>query len=122
VGAVVVGAIAGNQSVTAGDHGAAGSSTHVTAGAPLVVSVLLQQHSTTGDDPTALAHENSAGAGSTVGTSSGANGVLDPGCDGNPTSAPATTPVGPRTAHGQGLSPVTHPLAGGCGPNGIERP
>jgi sigma-70-like protein len=122
VGAVVVGAIAGNQGVTAGDQGPAGSSTHVTAGAPLEVSVRLRQDSTTGGGPTALTHQKSAGPGSAAGTPTGTNGALDPGCDGNPTNAPAATPVGPRTAHGQGLSPVTHPLAGGCGPNGIERP
>jgi hypothetical protein len=119
VGAVVVGAIAGNQGVTARD-GPAASSTHVTAGAPLV-SVELRQDSPTGVGPPASTQGSSAGAGP-AGASANTNGLLDPGCDGNPTSAPATTPVGPRTAHGQGLSPVTHPLAGGCGPHGVEGP
>jgi sigma-70-like protein len=34
------------------------------------------------------------------------------GCDGNPTSAPPNTPVGPR--HGATGPPVTHPGPGGC--------
>jgi RNA polymerase sigma factor (sigma-70 family) len=37
------------------------------------------------------------------------------GCDGNPTSAPAAAPVGPRTGHPT-TAPVTHPTAGGCRP------
>ncbi len=45
----------------------------------------------------------------------------DPGCDGNPTSAPPTVPVGSRTGHPAG-APVTHPTAGGCGPHGAEVP
>jgi predicted DNA-binding protein (UPF0251 family) len=35
------------------------------------------------------------------------------GCHGNPTSAPPTVPVGPRTGHPTG-APVSHPSAGGC--------
>jgi hypothetical protein len=38
------------------------------------------------------------------------------GCGGNPTDAPATTPVGPRGV-GPHISPVTHPGPGGCGPH-----
>lgn len=45
----------------------------------------------------------------------------DPGCDGNPTSAPPTVPVGSRTNHPT-RAPVTHPTAGGCGPHGAEGP
>jgi RNA polymerase sigma factor (sigma-70 family) len=45
----------------------------------------------------------------------------DPGCDGNPTSAPPPVPVGSRSNHPQD-APVTHPTAGGCGPRGSEAP
>jgi RNA polymerase sigma factor (sigma-70 family) len=38
------------------------------------------------------------------------------GCGGNPTDAPAVTPVGPR-GEGPHTSPVTHPGPGGCGPH-----
>jgi len=37
------------------------------------------------------------------------------GCGGNPTDAPAVTPIGPR-GDGPHTSPVTHPGPGGCGP------
>jgi RNA polymerase sigma factor (sigma-70 family) len=47
--------------------------------------------------------------------------LTDPGCDGNPTSAPPAVPVGTRTNHPTG-APVTHPTAGGCGPHGAEGP
>ncbi|HET7338890.1 MAG TPA: sigma-70 family RNA polymerase sigma factor [Candidatus Dormibacteraeota bacterium] len=122
VGAVVVGVIVGNQAAVPRDHGPATSGTQVTAGAPLVVSAQVAPASTTGGGPFTLAHPTSAGAGAAVAQSSNAKATVDPGCDGNPTSAPPTTPVGPRDAHGQGLSPVTHPTAGGCGPHGTEGP
>lgn len=119
VGAVVVGSIAGNQGVTAREPGPARSATQVTAGAPLVGALQLPEGSSALAGPFVLTHGNSAPPGSTAGTSPKANGQLDPGCDGNPTNAPPTTPVGPRTVHG--VAPVTHPAAGGCGPHGVER-
>lgn len=119
-GAVVFGAIVSNQAAAAGDHGPTRSSTQVTAGAPFLVLARDPSISTTGGGPSAVPHGNSPGAGTGAGTSGHANAGLDPGCDGNPTSAPPTTPVGSRTAHGSGASPVTHPQAGGCGPHGVE--
>jgi DNA-binding CsgD family transcriptional regulator len=44
-----------------------------------------------------------------------------PGCNGNPTSAAPTVPVGSSTGNAGG-APVTHPTAGGCGPHGAEGP
>jgi hypothetical protein len=114
-GAMVFGAIVANQGTAAGEHAATPSFTHVTAGAPLALSAPVPEDSTGSGGPSEVTH------GKTTGTSTGATGTLDPGCDGKPTNAPATTPVGPRTANGQGLSPVTHPAAGGCGPHGVER-
>lgn len=48
-------------------------------------------------------HDNSAAAGR----------QSNNGCDGNPTSAAPSVPVGPRSGHPSG-APVTHPDAGGC--------
>ena len=114
VGAVVFGAIMSNQGVASGEHG----TTRVTAGAPFVTTVNAPLTSTTGGLQLPQG-KNTSDTG--AGKSSAANTSLDPGCDGNPTNAPPATPVGPRTAHGQGQSPVTHPHAGGCGPHGVER-
>lgn len=122
VAAVVVGAIASNQAATERDHGPAPSATQVTAGAPLMISAQVVHDSRTGGGPPASTQETPDRARSAVGASPDTKGAVDPGCDGKPTNAPATTPVGPRTAHGKGLSPVTHPVAGGCGPHGVEGP
>lgn len=48
-----------------------------------------------------------------VDTSPTRDGDKNNGCDGNPTSAPPSVPVGPRAGHPTG-APVTHPDAGGC--------
>ncbi len=56
-----------------------------------------------------------------AGQSSRAITPSDSGCDGNPTNAAPAVPVGSSTEHPQG-APVTHPTAGGCGPNGTEAP
>jgi sigma-70-like protein len=119
-GAVVFAAIVSNQGAPVGGHGPTQSVTQVTAGAPLVI--LAPPVSTTGGgSPSALPHGNTPGTGSATGTSVNANASLHRGCGGNPTNAPPDTPVGPRTAPGQGASPVTHPGAGGCGPHAGER-
>lgn len=121
-GAVIFGAIVSNQSAAAGDHGPSQALTTVTGGAPLSLSALDPMPSTTDLGRTSGPSQdktNNAGQGTV--TSHAAGGTLDPGCDGNPTNAPPATPVGPRTTHGAGQSPVTHPGAGGCGPHGVER-
>jgi Sigma-70, region 4 len=120
VGAVVFGAIVSSQGATAGGPGSSRSLTQVTAGAPLLILAPGAPTSTTGGGPSEVPH-GTPSARNGVGPTGPANASLDPGCDGNPTNAPPTTPVGPRTTHGEGASPVTHPLAGGCGPQGVER-
>jgi hypothetical protein len=118
-GAVVFAAIVSNQAAPAGAHGPTRSVTQVTAGAPLVI--FAPPASTTGGgSPSALPHGNTPITGTATGTSAPANGSIRHGCGGNPTSAPPTTPVGPRTAPGHGASPVTHPGPGGCGPDAGE--
>lgn len=57
--------------------------------------------------------------GQTGDSAAGTTASTDPGCDGNPTSAPPVVPVGPRSGHPAGAA-VTHPTAGGCGPHGAE--
>lgn len=122
-GAVVFGAVVSNQSAAAGDHGASRSLPNVTAGAPLWVAALPPSTTTTDvGRPSEPPLGNTASSGTAAGTSHLANGLLDPGCDGNPTNAPPATPVGPRGANGSKQSPVTHPHAGGCGPHGVEGP
>ena len=122
-GAVVFGAVVSNQSAAAGDHRPSKSLPKVTAGAPLSVSALPPLTSTTDvGRPSEPPRGNPASSGTAAGASDSGNALLDPGCDGNPTSAPPTTPVGPRGANGSKQSPVTHPHAGGCGPHGVEGP
>jgi sigma-70-like protein len=122
-GAVVFGAVVSNQSSAGGDHGPSRSLPKVTAGAPLSVSALPPFTSTTDvGRPSEPTRGKTTGSDTAGGTSHVANGSLDPGCDGNPTSAPPSTPVGPRGADGSKQSPVTHPRAGGCGPHGVEGP
>jgi DNA-binding CsgD family transcriptional regulator len=114
--AVVVGAVITNQGL--GAHDNPGTATDITAGAPLSLLAPVFEPSSGGGTPanpgSTKSTDNAA-----AGTSVNANSSLDPGCDGNPTSAPPTTPVGPRT-HPAAAAPVTHPTAGGCGPHGVE--
>jgi sigma-70-like protein len=117
-GVVIFGAIASNPGAAAGERGPARSLPQVTAGAPLeVLAPAPPPTSTTGGGGPSEQAGKTTGVGATVPTSSS----LDPGCDGKPTNAPPATPVGPRTTHGHGASPVTHPGPGGCGPHGVER-
>lgn len=122
VGAVVVGAIVSNQATAAGEHRSVQSPTQIAAGAPLAVSAPVSTISTSnvGGGPTQLSHGSAPNGGATLGTSGQPGSSLDPGCDGNPTNAPPATPVGPQVGQGHGVSPVTHPQAGGCGPHGVE--
>jgi len=46
---------------------------------------------------------------------------VHPGCGGNPTTAAPAVPVGSPTDHPT-TAPVTHPTAGGCGPDRAEFP
>lgn len=67
---------------------------------------------------TLISHAHPAGTGLQV-HSAGAppDERPDNGCNGNPTSAPPTVPVGPRAGHPEG-PPVTNPAHGGCRPAG----
>jgi Sigma-70, region 4 len=117
-GVVVFGAIVGsNPGAAAGDRGPARSLPQIAAGAPLEILAPAPPTSATGGGPPSVLPNRTTGVGASAPTS----GALDPGCDGKPTNAPPATPVGPRTTHGRGASPVTHPSAGGCGPLGVER-
>lgn len=94
-----------------------GPLTGETAQVPGILSVLPDAGSTrTGQPPGAPATSGQPDQSPKLTTSS-----TDPGCDGNPTSAPPAVPVGTRTNHPTG-APVTHPTAGGCGPHGAEAP
>jgi hypothetical protein len=119
--AVVVGVIITNQGLGARDHAGSPSTTHITAGAPLSLLSPEQPESSTGGGgtPTDTTSVKSTGS-AAAGASDKKKSSLDSGCDGNPTSAPPTTPVGPASTHPAEGSPVTHPTAGGCGPHGVE--
>jgi Sigma-70, region 4 len=118
--AVVVGALVTNPGLGVRDQAGPRSTTDVTAGAPLALLMPPGSDTSTGGGGTPAdlrSTGNPASAGANVPV--GKNSSLHPGCGGNPTSAPPTTPVGPRTNPVAG-SPVTHPGPGGCGPHGVE--
>ena len=119
-GAVVFGAIVTNQGPAVGVH--APPAPRVVAGVPVAVHAPESTSSspTSNSAPTPVLHDNARSAGSPATAAAPSSGVHDPGCDGKPTNAPPVTPVGPRTVHGSGASPVTHPGKGGCGPHGTE--
>jgi Sigma-70, region 4 len=118
--AVVVGALVTNPGLGVRDQTGPRSTTDITAGAPFALVAPLVSDTSTGGggtpaDPRSTGNTGNAAGGASVNASSS----LDPGCDGNPTSAPPTTPAGSRT-HPAAGSPVTHPGAGGCGLHGVE--
>jgi hypothetical protein len=118
-GVVVFGAIATNPGAVARDHGPARSLPQIAAGAPLEILAPAPAPPTSAPGGGGPSEQTSRKT--PVGASVPTSGSLDPGCDGKPTNAPPAKPVGPRTTHGHGASPVTHPGAGGCGPHGVER-
>lgn len=110
------------------DHGRATPARHhpvAAAGAPFSAGLLTASSQVTSESPAApnpQVHESGGkpGAASTTTRTrtavTGTTATTDPGCDGNPTSAPPAVPVASHRG-----SPVTHPSAGGCGPHGVER-
>ena len=121
-GAVVFGAIVTNQGTAAGVHASPVPKVAVAA-APLGVHApdsTSSSSTSSSSAPTTALHDDAKSAASPTTAAGPSSGVHDPGCDGKPTNAAPLTPVGPRTVHGAGASPVTHPGKGGCGPHGTE--
>jgi hypothetical protein len=120
--AVVVGAVLTSQGTAAGDRASSGPLTNVTTRAAMGLVPLAQLLPPTDTISTSTAPPGHATGsdGAAAGPSGKVSGSLDPGCDGNPTSAAPVIPVGPRGKHPTTVAPVTHPAAGGCGPNGAE--
>ena len=117
--AIVVGGVLINQGAVAGSHASTRASTYVTAGGSFLPFAPVQ--STTANPAIGSNPDEHAGrTGDASSTSDHPSGALDPGCDGKPTNAPASTPVGPRAIQPPKGSPVTHPGPGGCGPHGVE--